>query len=104
MRLRIALMLLGLLSSSDGRAATGSITYDYDILGRVVTAYYSNNGVCVVYAYDPNGNRTSQTISASTAVAWPLWGTASWGNFNWTSAPESPIWNSGLWGCFLWQP
>ena len=62
-------------------SATGA-SYTYDQLGRLTTALYSN-GTCIAYAYDANGNRTSQSITAS-------------------GAPESPNWGSGVWGCFLW--
>jgi len=66
---------------------TGSIAsaiYTYDQVGRLTTALY-DNGVCVAYAYDANGNRTSQINT--------LGGT-----------PASPIWGSGVWGCFSWTP
>lgn len=61
---------------------TGSVGYSYDIDGRIVTARYSN-GICVVYTYDENGNRTSQTNSTGITIA--QWGTGSWGCFNWTA-------------------
>ena len=61
-----------------------SAIYTYDQLGRLTTAFY-DNGVCVAYAYDANGNRTSQINT--------LGGT-----------PASPIWGSGVWGCFSWTP
>jgi hypothetical protein len=103
MRLAVALMFLGIVFAHSVNAATGSVSYGYDALGRVVTGLY-DSGVCIVYAYDANGNRTSQTISASTATVWPLWGSAVWNSFSWTSAPESAIWGSGIWGCFKWSP
>lgn len=62
--------------------ATGSANYSYDGIGRLVTALY-DNGMCVVYSYDQNGNRTSQINS--TAVSAATWGT-------------------GVWGCFVWTP
>lgn len=64
-------------------AANGSVAYTYDALGRVTTASY-DTGVCIVYTYDPNGNRTSETVNLGT-VTTPTWGTAVWGCFNWTA-------------------
>jgi YD repeat-containing protein len=62
--------------------ATSSVDYRYDPLGRIVTAHY-DDGLCVVYAYDQNGNRTSQTNSTGSG---------------------SSTWGSGVWGCFTWAP
>lgn len=59
------------------RAANGSVAYTYDALGRVTTASY-DTGVCIIYSYDPNGNRLSETINVTTAGA-----TGVWGCFNW---------------------
>ena len=64
--------------------AIGSVIYTYDPLGRVTTGLY-DNGLCIAYAYDANGNRTAQTNTIS-------------------SAPETPTWGSGVWGCFSWTP
>ena len=60
-----------------------SIIYTDDALGRVATALY-DNGTCIVYSYDANGNRTAQTITTS-------------GN------PTTPVWGTGSWGCFIWS-
>jgi YD repeat-containing protein len=76
--------LLALLAAMSADAATASTSYTYDLVGRVTSALY-DNGVCVVYAYDVNGNRTSQTNTVG-------------------GTPTSPIWGSGTWGCFLWTP
>lgn len=64
--------------------ADSSSEFTYDPVGRVTTALY-DNGLCVAYGYDANGNRTSQnnTIAA---------------------APEQPTWGSGVFGCFKWTP
>jgi YD repeat-containing protein len=75
-----ALGLLGALLPNAGQAAT---TYTYDMLGRVTSAHY-DNGVCVAYSYDANGNRTAQTNTASGGPGTPTWGTGTWGCFNWT--------------------
>jgi len=58
------------------------VRYTYDRAGRIMTALY-DNGVCVVYAYDANGNRTSRTIMAAGAPNTPTWGTGRFGCFNW---------------------
>jgi uncharacterized protein RhaS with RHS repeats len=63
--------------STSTYAANGSVAYTYDALGRVTTASY-DTGVCIIYSYDPNGNRLSETINVSTAGA-----TGVWGCFNW---------------------
>lgn len=61
-------------------AANGSVVYTYDALGRVTTVSY-DTGVCIVYSYDPNGNRLSETINVATAGAIGVWGC-----FNWNSS------------------
>jgi hypothetical protein len=63
-------------------AANGSVTYTYDALGRLNTANY-DTGVCVSYAYDANGNRTSQSVQASGNGTWGA--PAVWGCFSWCS-------------------
>jgi YD repeat-containing protein len=67
-------------------AANGSVAYSYDALGRVTTASY-DTGVCIIYKYDPNGNRLSETISVTTTGT-----TGVWGCFNWNASGGS------LWG------
>ena len=78
----IALMWISTLTY----AANGSVAYTYDALGRVTTASY-DTGVCIIYSYDPNGNRLSETINVSTAGT-----TGVWGCFNWNST------GGALWG------
>lgn len=61
-------------------SANNSVSYTYDIVGRLTTAAY-DNGMCISYSYDANGNRTSQTNStASTDLVWgqSLWGCSKW--------------------------
>jgi YD repeat-containing protein len=66
----------------------GSVAYTYDALGRVTTASY-DTGVCIVYTYDANGNRLSETINVTTGGT-----TGVWGCFNW-----NPTGSGGaLWG------
>jgi YD repeat-containing protein len=69
-------------------AANGSVAYTYDPLGRVTTASY-DTGVCVIYSYDANGNRLSQTVNVTTGGT-----TGVWGCFNW-NPPGS---GGALWG------
>jgi YD repeat-containing protein len=76
--------LLVLLGATPAESATSSVQYTYDKLGRVTAALY-DNGTCVPYTYDANGNRTAQAIVTS-------------------GAPTSPVWGSGVWGCFPWTP
>jgi YD repeat-containing protein len=74
------LLLLGVIIPDVSNA---SASYTYDQLGRLVTAVY-DNGLCIAYAYDMNGNRTSISTVSTT--------------------PQSPTWGSGAWGCFNWTP
>jgi hypothetical protein len=52
--LRISVVVL----STGASAAAASTVYTYDQLGRLTTAAY-DNGLCIAYSYDANGNRTS---------------------------------------------
>jgi YD repeat-containing protein len=76
------LSLLALIGTLVPSPVGASGSYSYDLLGRLTTALY-DNGTCVAYAYDANGNRTSQSVTLS-------------------GAPTSPVWGSGVWGCFSW--
>lgn len=58
-------------------------SYTYDQLGRLTTEKY-DNGLCIGYVYDANGNRTAITTIAT--------------------ATEPPTWGSATWGCFVWTP
>lgn len=75
------IVLLGTLAIRAALAANGSVSYTYDALGRVSSISY-DTGVCVLYTYDPNGNRLSETITVGSG------GTS--------------VWNTGVWGCFKW--
>lgn len=75
-----ALAMLAFLAAT---AAEADVVFTYDNLGRVRTARY-DNGVCVTYAYDANGNRTAQS--------------------NVSGSSGTPTWGSGVWGCFPWTP
>jgi YD repeat-containing protein len=52
----LALVFLAILLSAPAYA--GSVTYTYDVLGRLATATYST-GAVITYSYDATGNRTS---------------------------------------------
>ena len=58
-------------------------SYTYDELNRLRTAIY-DNGLCVAYTYDANGNRTAQS--------------------NTTGSSTTPTWGTGVLGCFVWTP
>jgi RHS Repeat len=75
------------LMSPSSHAANGSVAYTYDALGRVTTASY-DTGVCILYAYDPNGNRLSETINVLNTSGT----TGVWGCFNWNAG------GGALWG------
>lgn len=62
-------------------AASGSVVYTYDALGRIATANY-DTGAIIIYSYDANGNRTSQVVNVNTSPG-------VWGSFNWAQA----LWN-----------
>ncbi len=78
---RALAVMLGLVAIAVPGGALGSGVYGYDKVGRLTTALY-DNGTCLVYAYDANGNRTSQTNTSATVTA--VWGTGTYGCFSWT--------------------
>jgi YD repeat-containing protein len=85
-RLVIGVLMASVLGlAGPAYAANGSVAYTYDALGRVTTASY-DTGVCILYTYDPNGNRLSETIKVSAATA-----TGVWGCFNW-NASGGAVW------------
>lgn len=63
-------------------SAAAANSYSYDRLGRLTSAFYES-GLCVVYSYDANGNRTAIT-SISVPPGTPTWGAATFGCFVWT--------------------
>jgi YD repeat-containing protein len=71
---------LGLWPIEASMGADGSVIYRYDAAGRLVAASY-NNGLCVIYTYDANSNRLSETTGASASA-----GAGVWGCFNWSGA------------------
>jgi YD repeat-containing protein len=77
----IAAAVLMLAPASVGSSA---VIYGYDPVGRLATAKY-DDGTCVVYAYDANGNRTSAVTTRG-------------------GTPELAEWGSGVWGCLAWSP
>lgn len=76
-----------IIASPLAHAANGSVSYTYDALGRVTTASY-DTGVCILYSYDANGNRLSETINVTVSGA-----TGVWGCFNW-NASGGALWGS----------
>lgn len=83
--------------------AEAAVTYGYDPLGRIATALY-DNGACIAYTYDANGNLMSQTNFMPPQMSPPpQWNAVSWGSFTWNSGAQWPPWGEGaVWGCFQW--
>lgn len=75
-------ILLGIGTFNAARAANGSVAYTYDALGRVTMVSY-DTGVCILYSYDANGNRLSETIRVSSAGTTGVWGCFRWGQALW---------------------
>lgn len=78
----LPVLLMSLSTPSAPHAANGSVTYSYDALGRLLTANY-DTGVCIVYSYDANGNRTSQQILVVSGSSTGVWGCFNWNGANW---------------------
>lgn len=100
--LQVIVMFALLASALPALADTKSTQFGYDANGRLTTGRYEGSK-CVLWAYDPNGNRTSQQ-TVTTAASPPIWGQVNWGGVNWTSGASNAIWGSGSWGCILWTP
>ncbi|RJT23902.1 hypothetical protein D3227_38240 [Mesorhizobium waimense] len=81
-RTYLAALVLGFLGEFPADASA-STSYTYDSLGRLETVLY-DNGLCIAYTYDANGNRTAITTISTT--------------------PGAPKWGSGVWGCIPWTP
>lgn len=79
----IAGTLTILVSVPIPQQSIASSSYIYDAAGRLTIARY-DNGACIAYAYDANGNRTSVATLAAT--------------------PPAPTWGTAIWGCILWSP
>lgn len=92
--------LLTLGAATTIRADTQSGFFGYDSNGRLAI---HNLGAsrCDFYAYDANGNRTSQQTIVTPAEV-PVWGSVAWGAFSYSAAPAKAIWGSGSWGCLSW--
>lgn len=78
----VAAALLAGVAIASAFAQSGSVTYTYDPLGRLSTARY-DTGVCILYTYDANGNRLSQTIMISGSGTTGVWGCFAWGQSTW---------------------
>ncbi len=79
--------MLTVCGMSSAQAATGSVTYTYDALGRVTSASY-DTGVLILYAYDANGNRTQQIVNVNTATL----------NWNTNTPCTNDCWGGTVWG------
>lgn len=55
-------LILGLFSAATAWA--GSITYNYDDLGRLIQLTYGD-GTTITYTYDKVGNRATRTVTAN---------------------------------------
>jgi YD repeat-containing protein len=80
----MAISVVALFGILNPISASAYAYYGYDPAGRLATALY-DNGVCVVYTNDANGNRTSQTSTISGPPEMARWGTGTWGCFSWTA-------------------
>lgn len=60
--IRLGLLVLAILVAGtfEVLAASGSVSYTYDSLGRLVQVTY-DNGTIITYSYDAAGNRTVRT-------------------------------------------
>lgn len=65
-------------------AATTVMQYTYDPDGRVTTVVY-DTGLCLIYTYDANGNRLTQSGKAVTPSQGFVWGVGVWGCAPWTA-------------------
>lgn len=76
--------------------------YGYDALGRISSVRYED-GLCVIYSYDRNGNIIRQIANAAPLETSMLWGSDNWTNFAWSSAFHwTALGEGGTWGCLLW--
>jgi len=66
----VASVLFSILIVTAAAAQSGTVTYTYDALGRVVDAAYPD-GTCLAYSYDAAGNRTQYTSSTVVGVVAP---------------------------------
>ena len=88
---RIAIVVVALLLGSQlqsAQAASGSVIYTYDALGRVTTANYEN-GVIVIYTYDADGNRKQRVVNTGTSTL--IWSSSG------TCPPGQNCWGNAVW-------
>lgn len=79
----LAKSMLAALATASATKADGSATYGYDLDGHVRSVLY-DNGLCMAYTYDKNGNRTSQNNTLNGPENQATWGTGYFGCFSWT--------------------
>jgi YD repeat-containing protein len=78
----LALLFAAVLPLATSDAATGSVVYTYDALGRLTSALY-DTGVCIAYTYDANGNRLTENIVVVTSSSIGIWGCFNWNGAKW---------------------
>lgn len=61
-RLSVLLVSLMLSGMFIGTVAAGSVTYEYDALGRLERIVY-DDGTVIEFVYDAAGNRTSRVVT-----------------------------------------
>jgi YD repeat-containing protein len=61
----LALLIAFVSVALPSEAASGTATYSYDALGRLVQVTY-NNGTTIAYTYDTAGNRVSVVVTCGT--------------------------------------
>jgi YD repeat-containing protein len=79
---RVTIGVSALVTCLFPKGADAATTFLYDPQGRLTAIIY-DNGNCVAYSYDADGNRTASRVAVNAA--------------------GSLIWGSGLWGCRTWS-
>jgi len=79
----VAFVVLAPLICLGPNPVFAATSYLYDPVGHLTAVIY-DNGVCVTYSYDANGNRISSN-TATNATGSLTWGSGSWGCTTWTS-------------------
>lgn len=82
-RRRMAVIGLCLGFFSVPAQANGLITINSQIAASLMLLT-SGSSLCVTYAYDKNGNRTSE-VTVGVPSSGAVWGSSPFGCFNWTN-------------------
>jgi YD repeat-containing protein len=81
---RLSLATLAFISLNTP-PANATTTYLYDPAGRLTVIMY-DNGVCIAYSYDADGERISEKTFGAGAGVGPLkWGGGNWGCTSWSA-------------------